>query len=82
MATLMEKDALLNGVGQVIASLSCLLLDVYESSNKELENDISELVIYRNYLYSTPSELVDFGKGKSLLQDSRKKYERELNHEE
>lgn len=82
MATLMEKDALLNGVSQIIASLSCLLLDVYESKNKELSDDISKLVLYRNYLYSTHAELVHFGEGKSLLQGSRQKYERELKNEE
>lgn len=81
MATLMEKDALLNGVSQVIAALSILLLDVYKQQNKELDNDISQLVIYRNYLYSTHSEFVDIEEGKILLQQSRRKYKRELSDE-
>lgn len=81
MATLMEKDALLNGVSQVIAALSILLLDVYKQQNKELDNDISQLVTYRNYLYSTHSEFIDIEEGKSLLQQSRRKYKRELSDE-
>lgn len=53
MATLMEKESLLNGVSQTIAFLSNVSEVIYKSQNEELKKEIYELVSYRDYLYST-----------------------------
>ncbi|EGO8352722.1 hypothetical protein E0V34_12315 [Escherichia coli] len=78
MATLMEKDSLLNGVSQNIAFLSNVSEMIYKSQNEELQKEIYELVSYRDYLYSTGHELVDFKEGVLRFQQVRKKYMQDL----
>ncbi|EMG4784583.1 TPA: hypothetical protein JLL11_003031 [Escherichia coli] len=78
MATLMEKDSLLNGVSQNIAFLSNVSEMIYKSQNEELQKEIYELVSYRDYLYSTGHELVDFQEGVLRFQQVRKKYMQDL----
>lgn len=68
MATLMEKDALLNGASQCIAFLSNIIDNRSVSSCQDSVDDLTRLVGYRDYLYSTPAEFVDFTQGKSHLQ--------------
>ncbi|CTT37330.1 zeta toxin%3B poison-antidote element [Escherichia coli] len=68
MATLMEKDALLNGASQCIAFLSNIIDNCSVSSHQDSGDALKRLVSYRDYLYSTPAELVDFTQGKILLQ--------------
>ena len=41
---------------------------------------LKRLVSYRDYLYSTPAELVDFTQGKILLQQVRTQYQHEFNN--
>ena len=60
MATLMEKDALLNGASQCIAFLSNIIDNCSVSSHQDSGDALKRLVSYRDYLYSTPAELVDF----------------------
>ncbi len=64
MATLMEKDALLNGASQCIAFLSNIIDNCSVSSHQDSGDALKRLVSYRDYLYSTPAELVDFTQGK------------------
>lgn len=71
MATLMEKESLLNGVSQTIAFLSNVSEVIYKSQNEELKKEIYELVSYRDYLYSTGYELVDFQDGVLRFQQVR-----------
>ncbi|EFB3615413.1 hypothetical protein GKK49_13510 [Escherichia coli] len=78
MATLMEKESLLNGVSQNIAFLSNVFEVIYKSQNEELKKEIYELVSYRDYLHSTGYELVDFQEGVLLFQQVRKKYMQDL----
>ncbi len=54
MATLMEKDALLNGTSQCIAFLSNIVDNCSVSSRQDSGDDLTRLVSYRDYLYSTP----------------------------
>lgn len=74
MATLMEKDALLNGASQCIAFLSNIIDNCSVSSHQDSGDALKRLVSYRDYLYSTPAELVDFTQGKILLQQVRTQY--------
>ena len=78
MSTLMEKECLLNGVSQNIVFLSKLSEMVYNSQNEELQHEIYELVSYKDYLYSTDHELVDFQEGVLRFQKIRIKYRQEL----
>ena len=80
MATLMEKDALLNGASQCIAFLSNIVDNRSISSCQDSVDDLTRLVGYRDYLYSTPAEFVDFTPGKSHLQQVRTQYQREFNN--
>lgn len=80
MATLMEKDALLNGVSQCIVFLSNIVDNCSISSNHDSGDDLTQLISYRDYLYSLPAELVDFTQGKILLQQVRTQYQREFNN--
>ncbi|EGO8359762.1 zeta toxin [Escherichia coli] len=82
MATLMEKDALLNGVSQCIAFLSNIVDNYVNLQNQKPGDTLTQLVSYRDYLYSTPSELVDFVQGKLRLQQVRTQYQREFNNTE
>ncbi|MDW3383998.1 hypothetical protein NQ217_24340, partial [Escherichia coli] len=75
MATLMEKDALLNGASQCIAFLSNIIDNCSVSSHQDSGDALKRLVSYRDYLYSTPAELVDFTQGKILLQQVRTQYQ-------
>ena len=77
MATLMEKDALLNGASQCIAFLSNIIDNCSVSSHQDSGDALKRLVSYRDYLYSTPAELVDFTQGKILLQQVRTQYQHE-----
>ncbi len=54
MATLMEKDALLNGASQCIAFLSNIIDNCSVSSHQDSGDALKRLVSYRDYLYSTP----------------------------
>lgn len=78
MATLMEKDTLLNGTSQYIAFLSNAFRKLYNSQNQELDNDINELISYRDQLYSTDANFIDFKEGVSRFQKIRAKYNQEL----
>ncbi|ARA06551.1 TPA: hypothetical protein P7N72_003165 [Escherichia coli] len=78
MSTLMEKESLLNGVSQNIAFLSNVSEMVYNSQNEEWQHEIYELVSYKDYLYSTDHELVDFQEGVLRFQQIRTKYRQEL----
>lgn len=80
MATLMEKDALLNGASQCIAFLSNIVDSCFSSQVQDSDDELSQLVSYRDNLYSTPAELVDFTQEKLRLQQVRKKYQREFNN--
>ncbi|MEK8560731.1 zeta toxin, partial [Escherichia coli] len=80
MATLMEKDALLNGASQCIAFLSNIIDNCSVSSHQDSGDALKRLVSYRDYLYSTPAELVDFTQGKILLQQVRTQYQHEFNN--
>ncbi|EJY0866512.1 zeta toxin family protein [Escherichia coli] len=80
MATLMEKDALLNGASQCIAFLSNIVDSCFSSQVQDSDDELSQLVSHRDNLYSTPAELVDFTQGKLRLQQVRKKYQREFNN--
>ncbi|MCE3705404.1 hypothetical protein LXO67_08780, partial [Escherichia coli] len=53
MATLMEKDALLNGASQCIAFLSNIIDNCSVSSHQDSGDALKRLVSYRDYLYST-----------------------------
>ncbi|SQL72684.1 zeta toxin; poison-antidote element [Escherichia coli] len=72
MATLMEKDALLNGASQCIAFLSNIVDSCFSSQVQDSDDELSQLVSYRDNLYSTPAELVDFTQGMLRLQQVRK----------
>ncbi|QMJ68853.1 hypothetical protein [Escherichia fergusonii] len=74
MSTLMEKECLLNGVSQNIAFLSNVSEMVYNSQNEELQHEIYELVSYKDYLYSTDHEPIDFQEGVLRFQQIRTKY--------
>ncbi|EES2205861.1 zeta toxin, partial [Escherichia coli] len=80
MATLMEKDALLNGASQCITFLSNIIDNCSVSSHQDSGDALKRLVSYRDYLYSTPAELVDFTQGKILLQQVRTQYQHEFNN--
>lgn len=80
MATLMEKDTLLNGASQCIAFLSNIIDNCSVSSHQDSGDALKRLVSYRDYLYSTPAELVDFTQGKILLQQVRTQYQHEFNN--
>lgn len=72
MATLMEKDALLNGASQCIAFLSNIVDSCFSSQVQDSDDELSQLVSYRDNLYSTQAELVDFTQEKLRLQQVRK----------
>lgn len=74
MATLMEKDALLNGASQCIAFLSAACGNRDNSEASDLSQDISQCIIYRDYLYSTDAEDVNFNEGVARFKYLRDKY--------
>lgn len=64
MATLMEKDTLLNGTSQCIAFLSNIVDNCSVSSCQDSVDDLTRLVSYRDYLYSTPLNLLILHRGR------------------
>ncbi|KAA1051852.1 zeta toxin family protein [Pseudocitrobacter sp. 73] len=74
MATLMEKDALLNGASQCIAFLSEACGNIDNSEALNLSQDINQCITYRDYLYSTDADEVNFNEGVVRFKYLREKY--------